>query len=1077
MMACPSSKTSLVQANLHHSETASAQLRKWLEVQRTAIALIQEPWVGSGKIKGLNNLKGKLFYSSEHDKPRACIYTTKDICAQPLTDFCSRDMYAVAIQYTQESRLVVASVYMPEEDTPPPHDLSRLVNFCERTGLEVVIGTDSNAHHPLWGMEKPNERGKVLVEYLFSTNLTILNIGSEPTFINKRCRTIIDLTLATEGAAKLITGWHVSREASCSDHRWICFALQVDIPSTPPWRNPRKTDKTKYLNRLTSLLADFEGINTIADQSLLEEQVAAVTKAMIDSYHESCPEITPPRHAEVKQPWWGKELDRKRKKVRKALNRAMNTSMDEDWLLYKKAKSEYKKCIRYRRSIGWRKFCGNIETCKQANRIRNILAKQNTSGSMSLKKPDGSYSTSPDEAQRILIETHFPGCCVTQEANRHDDILTSTAEDWNLAQRVVTMDKIHWAIHSFLPYKAAGPDGIFPALLQWGDKALIVRLAAIMRACLALKYVPRGWREVKVTFIPKPGKSDYTDPKSYRPISLTSFLLKTMERMCERELRGSALMNLPLHDKQHANSLGKSTESALHKVITKIEEAIQNKEICLGSFIDIEGAFDRTNFSSIKGALGRHKVEPALIDWIVYMLSTRIIKIAGESQPIQIKKGCPQGGVLSPLLWNMVINELISKLNDNHFYTVGYADDLTILVSGKTASIVCDLTQAALRIRLACMAATGCMRTTPTAALEAMLELTPLHLHIQQEATLAAIRLKTLNLWSKNSVPHTGIIDRIHSKIPILQAKYDRIPKQFVFDKKYKIQLNENSQPEGLSPKELRIFTDGSKTNEGVGCGAFSEDLNIHICTPLGTYNTVFQAECMGIIQAAIAIDARKVNDFPIRILTDSRAVLQALRCNVVNSGLIYECHQRLNEVCKNNNVTLQWIKGHSGSRGNDAADELARRGSALATIGPEPIIPIPFGNVCSLVRRHFTNQHAQLWKNLVDCRQARDALPEINSRLTKVLMRLNKPQIRIVTSAITGHGTFNKHLFTIGVTDSPLCRACMGEEETAAHVLLKCPEVATYRAKHLGTPGSLPEVACNIKGLLSFFGEISWLE
>ncbi|CAK1584894.1 unnamed protein product [Parnassius mnemosyne] len=375
MMACPSSKTSLVQANPHYSETASAQSRKWLEVQRTAIALSQEPWVGAGKIKGLNNLKGKLFYTSEHNKPRACIYTTKDICAQPLTDFCSRDMYAVAIQYTQERRLVVASVYMPEEDTPPPHDLGRLVNFCERTGLEVVIGTDSNAHHTLWGMEKPNER-----------------------------------------------------------------------------------------------------------------------------------------------------------------------------------------------------------------------AKQNTSGSLSLKKPDGSYSTSPDEAQRILIETHFP-----------------------------------WAIHSFLPYKAARPDGIFPALLQWGGKALIIRLVAIMRAGLALKYVPRGWREVKVIFIPKPGKSDYTDPKSYRPISLTSFLLKTMERMCERELRGSALMNLPLHDKQHAYCLGKSTESAIHQVITKIEEAIQNKEICLGSFIDIEGAFDRTNFSSIKGALSRHKVEPALIDWIVHMHSTRII--------------------------------------------------------------------------------------------------------------------------------------------------------------------------------------------------------------------------------------------------------------------------------------------------------------------------------------------------------------------------------------------------------------------------------------------------------------------
>ncbi|CAK1581374.1 unnamed protein product [Parnassius mnemosyne] len=163
-MACPSSKTSLVQANLHHSETASALLRKWFEVQRTAIALTQEPWVGAGKIKGLNNLKGKLFPNSEHDKPRACIYTTKDICAQPLTDFCSRDIYAVALQYTQERRLVLTSVYMPEEDTPRPHDLGRLVNFCERTGLEVVIATDANSHHPLWGMERPNERGKVLVE-------------------------------------------------------------------------------------------------------------------------------------------------------------------------------------------------------------------------------------------------------------------------------------------------------------------------------------------------------------------------------------------------------------------------------------------------------------------------------------------------------------------------------------------------------------------------------------------------------------------------------------------------------------------------------------------------------------------------------------------------------------------------------------------------------------------------------------------------------------------------------------------------------------------------------------------------
>ncbi|CAK1580188.1 unnamed protein product [Parnassius mnemosyne] len=147
-------------------------------------------------------------------------------------------------------------------------------------------------------------------------------------------------------------------------------------------------------------------------------------------------------------------------------------------------------------------------------------------------------------------------------------------------------------------------------------------------------------------------------------------------------------MSLPLHEKQHAYSLGKSTDSAFHQAITQVEGAIQNKEKCLGSFIDTESAFDRTNFSSIKVALRRHRVEPAQIDyWIVNKFSSQTILIAGESQAVQIRKRCSQGGVLSRLLWNMIIIELISKLNCNHFYIYSYADDLTLLVSGNIIRI------------------------------------------------------------------------------------------------------------------------------------------------------------------------------------------------------------------------------------------------------------------------------------------------------------------------------------------------------------------------------------------------------
>jgi len=81
-------------------------------------------------------------------------------------------------------------------------------------------------------------------------------------------------------------------------------------------------------------------------------------------------------------------------------------------------------------------------------------------------------------------------------------------------------------------------DGIFPALLQEGWEILSLYLVRIFRDCLANGYVPVLWRQAKVVFIPKPGKSSYCGPNDFRPISLTSFLLKTMERLVDRFVKG-----------------------------------------------------------------------------------------------------------------------------------------------------------------------------------------------------------------------------------------------------------------------------------------------------------------------------------------------------------------------------------------------------------------------------------------------------------------------------------------------------------------------------------------------------------
>jgi hypothetical protein len=70
----------------------------------------------------------------------------------------------------------------------------------------------------------------------------------------------------------------------------------------------------------------------------------------------------------------------------------------------------------------------------------------------------------------------------------------------------------------------------------------------------------------------------------------------------------------------------------------------------------------------------------------------------GVSSTMMVRRGCPQGGVLSPLLWNIVINFLLSRLNNESLWAQGLADDIVIVINGKLLTKVCELMQKALFI-------------------------------------------------------------------------------------------------------------------------------------------------------------------------------------------------------------------------------------------------------------------------------------------------------------------------------------------------------------------------------------------
>jgi len=196
-----------------------------------------------------------------------------------------------------------------------------------------------------------------------------------------------------------------------------------------------------------------------------------------------------------------------------------------------------------------------------------------------------------------------------------------------MARKVVTEERVRWEVSLFAPYESPGIDGIFPALLQKELDILIEIIIKIFRACIAYGYTPVQWRTSRVVFVPKPGRMDYILVKSFRPISLMSFFLKTVERLVDRNVRDDILTRYPLHSNQHAYKAGKSTDSALHILVGRIEMALNNKEYALGVFLDIEGAFNNASPGSLLHVLSVRRVSSTIIQWIDSMLSSRIARV------------------------------------------------------------------------------------------------------------------------------------------------------------------------------------------------------------------------------------------------------------------------------------------------------------------------------------------------------------------------------------------------------------------------------------------------------------------
>ena len=228
-----------------------------------------------------------------------------------------------------------------------------------------------------------------------------------------------------------------------------------------------------------------------------------------------------------------------------------------------------------------------------------------------------------------------------------------------------------------------GPDGVPNCLLKLAAPIMAPQLAALFNLSIKQGKIPEKWQSATVTPIYKSG--DRNVPENYRPISITSCVLKLMERCIAEQLK----QHIKFHHFLRLNQFGfrarHNCESCLLKIVDDCKRALDRRE-CVGLVcLDLSKAFDSLPVEGLLSALTSAGLDHTAIQWFQSYLSSRKqrVKIGNSlSNTETVSFGVPQGSILGPLLFVIFINELPAQCQNSEVSL--FADDTTIVAWGKT---------------------------------------------------------------------------------------------------------------------------------------------------------------------------------------------------------------------------------------------------------------------------------------------------------------------------------------------------------------------------------------------------------
>ncbi|KAK3889161.1 hypothetical protein Pcinc_006736 [Petrolisthes cinctipes] len=517
-----------------------------------------------------------------------------------------------------------------------------------------------------------NETGRHLAVLLEDIpHIRLLNTGEATHTRGGR----LDLTLVSSDlAADAI--WQVHPTLT-SNH----FATLTSLPVAPPRWNIRRADWSRFQTSLDEWWADYQPPDD------LHQQERDLTAAIQTAATTAIPMCAPSRRHRTDWWYYNDEV------------REYNHRVNLHWKLYKKRPNPnnlrlLQEVVARARQVSlrakedkWLEWCA---TFSQHTSLGQMWRSVRTASGAAPPRP-AAHPHPQQEAERLATIFTSRGSSdqlplhtrrTQQQLQPHrDEAVREAMEVADMTDRPFSLQELQQAKRRGRD-TATGADGV-PYSMQviragWGCRAVSYAQRLMDSGVpdhearqVEVGRLPPAWKEADIQPIPKP-----REPSKLRPISLLSCLAKTAEKMVLARLQWYIG---PSHPHIFGYNRGVSTADSILALMTHI-----NHRPTVAVFIDLEKAFELASPHAILDALVKKGVLGRMLAWLRDFLQHRRgrVRFQGHKSSFQeMENGTPQGSILSPLLFNLLMEQLVALPFHTSTVLLSYADDLALMVT------------------------------------------------------------------------------------------------------------------------------------------------------------------------------------------------------------------------------------------------------------------------------------------------------------------------------------------------------------------------------------------------------------